>query len=467
MCATAPGAPLCRTLSDRARDVLSVKDFGAKLDGSDDTAAFDAARRSVTRPGQRIVVPDGTRVTSRNPGGAVPVWWDVLGGLTFPGGTPSVEIGDDLTSSVLDGSTRVWHRTNRAPNGRPVFRIDRTDDYTTENFDGIGSAQTTYCNTKGRTQHVYCNVTIMGINSTGGVDHYALVSVAERMADSAPGASSPAALYTELKDSTNLPDSASNGNSGMAMAEMDFYTNGTDRKNIRTLMGFRIGSYESTFKATTTAGSTTISGFSGLKTAMLPANGVSGACVPPGTKVARYNHGAQTAVLTKPANSTGTCDFDLDIVLGEVGNGFDLSPSGRGGKVGQGYAVNMPFYAAGFDTSAGTSINNAPAFKMAAKQRIAFDGTGRGHQAGYNRSLFWDSGLLTYQTQKGPVFQVSDDGAVTAFGVMSAPILSIPDVAAPTNTNDPSGTIGEVRFAGQHMYRKTSLGWLRYAGSKF
>lgn len=474
MCAKNPTANVCRTLGERLTDVLNVKDYGARLDATqDDAPAYRAARAATKAPGERVSLPAGTRSTSTDIAGPRPVWWDIAGPLRYPDGSPVPAIGDDLTSSVLNGRTRLWRRENPVPRADPVFRVDREDTSSEMGTDLIQYNSNFNCNLRGKAKSVYCNVFSMKVHSgqpstdpNYGSGHYNLYSVAERMPDSPPGAPPAQALYAELNDGTNLPDSASNGNSGMAMSEQDFYTNGTDLNNYRTLVAYRIGSYRNTFGANTANGNTTISGID-LRFALRPGNTVRGSCLRNGaTTVASYvfAEGDSKAVLNAAATSTGRCALSVDTLVGEVGNGIDLSPAtgGPGGRVGMGFAVNMPFYGAAFDTANGRSDNDAPSFRMAEGQRIAFDGSGRGYQAHYNRSLRYLQGSLKYQTQAGDVFQVSDDGKLIANGG-----LQIADLPAPTSTADPIGKLNDVRFNGPYMYRKTTSGWLRFSGSKF
>jgi hypothetical protein len=58
---TATGSTTARALKDRAADVVNVKDYGAKGDGSDDTAAFSAALAA----GLNIYVPAGVYRTGQ------------------------------------------------------------------------------------------------------------------------------------------------------------------------------------------------------------------------------------------------------------------------------------------------------------------------------------------------------------------------------------------------------------------
>ena len=98
-------------------------------------------------------------------------------------------------------------------------------------------------------------------------------------------------------------------------------------------------------------------------------------------------------------------------------------------------------YGIGLDTAAAT-FSIAPIF-LGSGQQIVFDGTASGI---YNRSLYYQSGLLAYATQNGVVTTVSDTGVVSAGGFFSsgnvgigttAPggLLAISDNTANANAN--------------------------------
>lgn len=470
LCAALPGSNLCRPLGERLTDVLGLKDYGAKLDASQDDAQAYRSAKAAALAGQRISVPAGMRYTLSDITGPRPVWWDINGALTFPGGSPSPSIGDDLTSSVVNGRTRLWWRENPIPRADPVFRVERTDTSQDTGPDFIQNANVTNCNVKNKSKSIYCNVTFMRVHSANGASagaasgHIATLAIAERSPDSPPNAPFAQAFYAELNDGTNLNDSADNGNAGMAMSEQDFYTHGTDTKNYRALVAYRIGSYDNQFSANTTAGSTTITGIN-LRFALPVGRTVRGSCLPGGlSTVASYAYADTNSTITtaSPATTTGSCNMTVDVTPGEVGRGIELvsAASSIGGRVGIGYSVNMPFYGAGFDTALGRADSNAPSFRMAEGQKIAFDGTGEGYFAAYNRSMRYTQGSLRYKTPAGDVFQITDAGKALASGG-----LQVPDLPAPSGPSDPIGDLGDVRFNGPYMFRKTTSGWLRFTGT--
>lgn len=83
------------------------------------------------------------------------------------------------------------------------------------------------------------------------------------------------------------------------------------------------------------------------------------------------------------------------------------------------------------------------------------------------RTLRYDTGSLIYVGANGPLFTIGDNGAAQFFGKLTVPTVNIPDALAPANTNDPIGVVGDEIRSGQYMYRKTTSGWLRFAGSSF
>jgi hypothetical protein len=75
-----------RSVADKIGESVSVMDFGAKHNGTDDYAAFQMAIDALPASGGRIAVPDGAYVLSQQPKwGARSIFWDFGPGVTFSG----------------------------------------------------------------------------------------------------------------------------------------------------------------------------------------------------------------------------------------------------------------------------------------------------------------------------------------------------------------------------------------------
>jgi hypothetical protein len=122
----------------RARDVLGVTsefskrsrnviDYGAKLDGTDDTGAFKAARAATAKNGV-IDIPQGQFVKSQeilDGPEAGKVFWRLSGNAFGSGTRPVLGMGFDAIESVINGG-KYFGRQNSKPNDGPVVRIDST-----------------------------------------------------------------------------------------------------------------------------------------------------------------------------------------------------------------------------------------------------------------------------------------------------------------------------------------------------
>lgn len=77
-----------RTMQNKARDFISVKDYGAVADAvTDDSAAFQAAIDALPSTGGRIVIPDGNYLLNTTPSIAAKdsIYWDIGTGCVFTG----------------------------------------------------------------------------------------------------------------------------------------------------------------------------------------------------------------------------------------------------------------------------------------------------------------------------------------------------------------------------------------------
>jgi len=409
----ATGTPTPRLLPDREADFVNVKNFGARLDGTDDTVAFNLARGAVPRHGT-AEVPAGQYNLQSVPtsGSLFPILWKLTGN-SFGSGTVPVEgIGGDVIESFLGEQGGKWFSKQQTnPDEQGVVRIDHKVTHT-GGTDGA-TIPTLQVNTivpagPPLLNYVWANRNVMTISATGPGQHVALATTTLRPADALADGRGPRSVmwpfYIEARDKTGQP---ANISGPMVLAEMDMVGNGDD-----------------------------------------PA---------PGQRILAH------FIIAKDDQALAPMRVAQGVVIGTN----DAGPTASKSRMGVGFQLQTPFDIAAFDTVPATSIGDAPAFRMASGQRIAFDGIGA-NTFGYTRSMYYDSGQLTYRTQNGPVFQIGDGGELAAFGSVTTPILNIPDVTAPTGTSDPSGNLYDVRFNSQYIYRKTSSGWLRYpVGSTF
>lgn len=168
---------------------------------------------------------------------------------------------------------------------------------------------------------------------------------------------------------------------------------------------------------------------------------------------------AQGKALPHNAQDKGTYEESEIYAFVRSGNVFGRASEGHA-KLG--YAMEGPISEAAFDASKATFVDaNAIAYRLKADSKIAFN-------AGGTRTMQWNTGgALQYLANTAILLEIKDNGTVNVPGPLRAGGLNIPDQGAPTSSTDPVGAFGDVRFAGQYMYRKTSSGWLRFTGSKF
>lgn len=405
-----------RSLADRAADQITVKDFGARLDGADDTAAYNAAR-AILPPDGTVSVPPGRFVVNATPssGPTSSVLWRLSGNKYGSSTVPVVGIGTDTVETVLEGG-RYFGRTSSRPLASPVVRMDSKLDIPSPNPDTSGAqpVMSTLKVNMDIPSHPselgyfgWAQSTTIRSSAWGTGQHVAVAAQAVRPSDALSDGRGPRAViwanYGEVSDDTGQSVNAAGS---LVIGEFDMYANGVSYVEGQAA---RIGHH--------------------LVFSRRFANG----------ERMRANYGIYLS----------TNDIYASPPIPVTDHSF----------LGVGYGLDIGYDVAAFDASRGRSINNAPAFKLGETQRIAFDGS----IAGYNRSLYYDSGVLTYKTQIGPAFQSVDNGDFIVFGILKAQAFNAPDQSAPTGTNDSLGAVGDVRFNGQYIYRKTTSGWYRSA----
>lgn len=122
---TATGGTTSRTLADRAKELVNVKDYGAALNGStNDNAAFNNARIAAGLNGTAFV-PQGGWVISVAPtgGSSGPILWKLSANCFGSGTTPVTGIGTDSVESVVAGG-KYFGRSGTSANIGPLVRFD-------------------------------------------------------------------------------------------------------------------------------------------------------------------------------------------------------------------------------------------------------------------------------------------------------------------------------------------------------
>jgi hypothetical protein len=115
MCWAPSGGTSCRTAADRAAEQISVKDFGAKVDGStDDSSAFSAARSALGSSTGTINIPPGGFVVATPPtsGPSVPILWRMAGNLYGSTTNPVSGIGTDVVETFITGAGKFIGQTD-------------------------------------------------------------------------------------------------------------------------------------------------------------------------------------------------------------------------------------------------------------------------------------------------------------------------------------------------------------------
>lgn len=136
-----------RTMQDKARESVSVKDFGAVGDGTtDDTAAFQNAIQALPASGGILVIPPGTYYLSSNPtGGTVgarSICYDISSGTYFagPGGAGGITSNAGKFGACLTNGEIVAvgpHIQSRSPVRTTASNANAA--FAAEVFDGDSS----------------------------------------------------------------------------------------------------------------------------------------------------------------------------------------------------------------------------------------------------------------------------------------------------------------------------------------
>ncbi|MBB5765721.1 hypothetical protein ABEV34_11825 [Methylorubrum rhodesianum] len=220
-----------RPLSDR--DTRSVKDYGAKLDGSDDTAAFSQAR-SQTAAGGTIEVPEGRFNALAGGGPATPILWR-LQGNTYDGATPVVSIGKDTVETTLHGR-KYFGVGATNPDEAPVLRVDQTVTHS----GGTGGAVVNALKINQTLGAASLDNYGWAFNATlsskayGTGQHTASSALAVRPPDAlSDGKGQRATIWADYKEATSQTGQPSNLDGPLVIGEWDMYANGADPGGIR------------------------------------------------------------------------------------------------------------------------------------------------------------------------------------------------------------------------------------------
>lgn len=167
-----PAGAINRPINEKIQEIVSVKDFGAKGDGTtDDTAAFTAALAASTS----VYAPVGTyKITAAL---EIPVNTKLYGTNrqattlvhTFNGDMINMLAGASLVGLTVNGNGATYSGqgiTCKSTNGRQIIQ-----DCTIYNFD----AACIYFESLAGSQSVTSNVITYQLNGTSGSDKYAIV----------------------------------------------------------------------------------------------------------------------------------------------------------------------------------------------------------------------------------------------------------------------------------------------------
>lgn len=110
-----------RNMQEKARDVVSVKDFGAVGYPINDSAAFQVA---ATRGGE-IFIPTGDYSVSAITAGSAPVFWN--SGVVDDGGGLPLDLPG--TQSLWFGTARMFYQAHGGITDDGTLRVQRTTDY--------------------------------------------------------------------------------------------------------------------------------------------------------------------------------------------------------------------------------------------------------------------------------------------------------------------------------------------------
>ncbi|MBB5762394.1 hypothetical protein HNR01_002014 [Methylorubrum rhodesianum] len=302
-----------RPLSDR--DIRSVKDYGAKLDGTDDSACFSAARAAAPAGGI-IDVPDGRFNALPGGGPASPVLWRMQGN-TYDGTTPVTSIGKDTVETTLYGRKYLGVGSTNADDA-PVLRID-------QNMDQAGGTEGAVVNALKINQIIGAvapknygwafNATLSS-KAYGIGQHTACSALAVRPADALNDGHGPrATIWADYKEATSQTGQPSDLDGPLVIGEWDMYANGADPGGIRIGLHMLFSKYNQ-------AG------------AAMGINSVFG-------------------IGTNDGGAEGTRSYARKILNNA-----------------------LSFTEAGIDFSQATARNGAPVFRMAAGHDIAWEGSG-------------------------------------------------------------------------------------------
>lgn len=342
---------------DHYASITNVMSFGANLTGtSDDSAAFRAARASIAGRGD-IFVPAGKILLNEDSSNYTDgsVEWVFNGNSYSDGVTPIVCMGFDSVTNYLGAAGgRYFGECMTKEQNAPVLRVAEhiTHSGGIEGYvvSGLQTIVNIDRNKFPLKNYVWANTTEMSSYAFGPGQHVASASRVVRPADALSDLQGPRseiwANYAEVSDQTGVSADLAGSE---VISEWDIYANGPDNNNKR--LGLDI-------------------------------------------EVARYHKKGSAAQLGVGVN------------IGSINDSSEFSDMDRRSSVGTGFRVALAFGKAGFDTSNGVSLHNAPAFRMGHDQSIDFSGDGQ-HTIRYNSS----SKCLEYR----------------AYGIDSSPLASFCD----------------------------------------
>jgi hypothetical protein len=207
----AAAGSVTRTVQDKIREWVSVKDFGAHGGATNDTAAFQAAATA----GGVVHVPDGKYTVGAVTAGAAPTYW--VGNFTdntsnLPLNLPGIQDG------FYSGSKWIY-QPQAGASDVTMMQIRRDVNYTGGSVGFLNSALRIQSNVNSSANPYECGMFVIQDNHASGAQHFAMGSQANKF-----GTGPSWSLVTEVHEKTATADPI-NATIGY---ELDVCANGTD-----------------------------------------------------------------------------------------------------------------------------------------------------------------------------------------------------------------------------------------------
>ncbi|KXV22999.1 hypothetical protein [Gluconobacter oxydans] len=458
------GAPSSRSIASHFGDSLSVKDFGAHLDGSNDDATAFQAAKSAAGNAQVIMLPPSSQPVIKlsafptSTAAKVNFWW-LFGQRSLAGsnGFPVYQFGYDPIFSTTGNGFWMSRMKQAAGMDAPLLRVD--DNLS----DGPGTPGDVSAAIQGNCavaqtrmeKYEWCGTFVLNSRSYGGSQSMGLAAHANRMADAMSDGKGPRspiwAGYEAVDDRTGLASALSGTIVGheldaMGTGQGDTQTVAGDGSittaNIAGRLGFQLGLQNHWDKGPTfgIGEAFTVGGVSNpLQTcASVSGSDQSPICttskITPGTPFVEVGYAISSPYAVAAFDAERATPLSLwhyntkAIAVGDTSISFESIYDGMylGQQVVSGSIFPAGTVVTAIDPSSNTiTVSNpatgtlpvgggvwltsvAPAYKMGYGQFISFD-SNNSHQ------LYVDGGSrnLTYKSLGQDVFSVGQGGNVT------------------------------------------------------